>query len=200
MPDIARLKIALDEVDPEVMRRVEAPLTLRLDDLHLVIQIAMGWENYHLYEFRIGQVAWGIPDPDWPAGDNPLPAAKAMIADLVEQTRTKSFKYFYDFGDGWEHTIKIEALAEAEPAIVYPRLLAAQGCCPPEDVGGPWGYVDYLEALADPKHERHAELLDWRGPGFDPNFVDETAICLELDRLAKRLARRKAKPSRRARS
>jgi Plasmid pRiA4b ORF-3-like protein len=198
MPDIARLKISLDEVEPEVLRRVEAPLAIRLDDLHLAIQIAMGWENYHLYEFRIAGIAWGIPDPDVPGSDDPLPAAKATLADLVERARTKTFQYLYDFGDGWEHTIRIEALTQAEPALIYPRLLAAQGRCPPEDVGGPWGYVDYLEAIADPNHERHAELLDWRGPGFDPNFVDANAIQIELDRLAKRLARHKAKPQRKA--
>jgi len=72
--------------------------------------------------------------------------------------------------------------------------LSPSPCC----AGGPWGYVDYLEAIADPDHERHAELLDWRGPGFDPNFVDANAIQIELDRLGKRLARRKAKPQRKA--
>jgi hypothetical protein len=85
----------------------------------------------------------------------------------------------------------VEAVAEGAADVAYPRLIAAQGACPPEDVGGPWGYADYLEAIADPKHERHAEMIEWRGPGFDPAVVDETAIHERLAALASRLGRRK---------
>ena len=61
---IARLKITLDDVKPAVLRRVEVPLTIRLDRLHLVLQAAMGWTNSHLYEIRTRDVGWGVPDPD----------------------------------------------------------------------------------------------------------------------------------------
>lgn len=195
MPQIARLNITLDHVEPTIMRRVEVPADIRLDDLHLVVQVAMGWENYHLYEFRVGEMAWSIPDPDIRgfSPDEPLAASKATLADLLAQAGGKIFQYVYDFGDGWEHTVKVEAIAEAAPDAVYPRLVAAERACPPEDVGGPWGYADYLEAIADPKHERHAELIEWRGPGFDPALVDEESIRRELASLASRLARRKPK-------
>ena len=104
----------------------------------------------------------------------------------VAQTRNKTFKYVYDFGDDWQHTVKLEAIGAPEPEVVYPRLLSAEGRCPPEDVGGPWGYAEYLEAMADPNHERHAEMVEWCGPDFDPNAVDEAAIQKQLNRLTPR--------------
>jgi Plasmid pRiA4b ORF-3-like protein len=82
------------------------------------------------------------------------------------------------------------AVANAEPEATYPRLLSAKGRCPPEEVGGTWGYAQYLEAMADPKHERHAEMVDWRGPDFDPNIVDEADIRKALTSFAKRRQRR----------
>lgn len=188
-PDqIARLAITLDEVKPPVRRRLEVPLAIRLDRLHRVFQIAMGWENYHLYEFRVGRdTAYDVPDPDWDSpGSGSRPAAKATLADLLAHARTKTFKYIYDFGDDWQHTVKLEALAAPDPQTAYPRLLSAQGRCPPEDVGGPWGYAEYLEAMADPRHEHHAEMVEWRGPDFNPNAVDEAAIQRQLARLAPR--------------
>jgi hypothetical protein len=193
MPHIARLKITLDEIEPTVMRRVEVPADIRLDDLHLVVQIAMGWENYHLYEFRVGDMAWGIPDPDIRgfSPDEPLAARKATLADLLAHAGGKTFQYAYDFGDGWEHTVTVEAIAEAAPDAVYPRLVAAERACPPEDVGGPWGYAEYLKAIANRRHKRHRELTAWRGPGFDPAAVDEESIRKELASLARRMARRK---------
>ncbi len=146
---IAQLKITLDEVEPAVMRRVEVPRRIRLDRLHLVFQAAIGWTNSHLYEIRARDVGWGIPDPDY--GDGPLDARKARLADVLEDIGTKSLKYLYDFGDGWEHSVRVERITDAVPGIAYPRLIAATGRCPPEDVGGPWVYHDFLEAIADPR-------------------------------------------------
>lgn len=126
--DIARLKITLDNVEPVVLRRIEVPLGIRLDRLHLVIQAAMGWTNSHLYEIRAGDVGWGIPDPDW--GDGPLDAGKARLIDVIEDIGTKTMRYLYDFGDGWEHTIKIERVGPADRDATYPRLIEATGRCP----------------------------------------------------------------------
>ena len=158
---VARLKITLDDVKPVVLRRVEVPFDIRLDRLHLILQAAIGWTNSHLYEIRARGVRWSTPypDQDW-AGDF-LDARKARLGDVLEDVGTKTLKYLYDFGDGWEHTIKIERLIDPEPGVLYPRLIEAKGRCPPEDIGGPWGYGEFLEALADPSHERHRELKEW---------------------------------------
>ena len=184
MADIARLRIDLDEVRPRVWRRVEVPVDIRLDDLHLVIQAAMGWENYHLYEFRRGRTACGIPDPGWDfLGSNPRPAKGARLTDLLGG-RAWVFTYVYDFGDDWRHTVRVEARTPAAPDTPYPRFLGGEGRCPPEDIGGPWGYAEFLAAIADPAHERHDEFLDWCGGAFDPTDIGEAAIRHGLGKLA----------------
>jgi hypothetical protein len=195
---IARLKITLDNVKPAVTRRIEVPLGIRLDRLHLVIQVAMGWTDSHLYEFRIRDIGWGIPDPEWDYRSGPLDARKATLLTVLEDTGAKTFKYLYDFGDGWQHTIKIERISPADPNATYPILIEAIGRCPPEDVGGPPGYEEFLEAIADPEHERHAEMRDWCGEDFDPLAVDASQISQALRKLATkwtRTARPTAKPT-----
>lgn len=189
---IARLEITLDDVKPAVLRRVEVPFDIRLDRLHLTIQAAMAWTNSHLYELRAGDVRWSTPypDADW-AGDF-LDARKARLGDVLEDIGTKTLKYLYDFGDGWEHTIKLERLADPEPGVLYPRLIEASGRCPPEDVGGPWGYAEFLEAIKDPEHERHAEFTEWIGDDFDPSVVDTDWLVEEVAALAKRWSRKPA--------
>lgn len=163
---IARLKITLNGVKPPVRRRIEVPLSIRLDRLHLVFQAAMGWTNSHLYEIRARDISWGMPMLD--ADYDVLNAARARLIDVLEDTGTKTLKYLYDFGDGWEHTVKLERIVDAVPGLSYPILIDAEGRCPPEDCGGPWGYADLLEVLADPNHERHAEMAEWVDTQFDP--------------------------------
>jgi hypothetical protein len=187
---IARLKITLDDVAPAVLRRIDVPFDIRLDRLHLAIQAAMGWTNTHLYEIRARDVGWGIPDRD--CRDGPLDARKAQLDDVLEDVGTKTLKYLYDFGDGWEHTIKIERLFDPEPGVTYPRLIEASGRCPPEDVGGPWGYTELLAAIEDPKHERHADPSDRLPDDFDPNIVDTDWLAKEVAALAKRWSRKSA--------
>lgn len=127
----------------------------------------MGWTNTHLYEFQIRDVGFGLPDQEW--GDGPLDARKVSLLSAIQDTGAKSFKYNYDFGDGWTHSIKIERTFPIV-ALADPMLIKATGRCPPEDVGGPWGYQAFRDALADPAHERHAELVEWSGAkDFDPN-------------------------------
>lgn len=188
---IARLKITLDHVEPKILRRLEVPLALKLDRLHLVIQAAMGWSNYHLYEFRARGVGWGEPDPDG-IYDGPMDARKARLVDLLEETGVKSFKYIYDFGDGWEHTMVIGRRFDAVHGVLYPVLLEVEGRCPPEDCGGPWGYADFLEAHADPEHDRHEEIIEWIGDDFDPAAIDAGALAAEVEALARHWSRKPA--------
>ena len=134
---IARLQVTLDDVEPTVVRTIDVPAAIRLDRLHETLQAAFGWTNSHLWELRTGETGWGIPDPDWP--DGPLNAKKVTLWDAVEDTGAMTCLYLYDFGDGWEHTLKIMGFDNPEPATKYPVLRSAKGRCPPEDVGGPWG-------------------------------------------------------------
>jgi Plasmid pRiA4b ORF-3-like protein len=191
MTAIVRLKVTLEDVEPEVMRRLDVPLKIRLDRLHLVLQVAMGWTDSHLYEFTAGGTGWGVPDADF--GGGPMPAAKTTLADLIKDTGARTIHYLYDFGDGWDHVIKIERIGESDPQARYPQLVTAQGRCPPEDVGGPPGYAEFLAAIADPTHEEHDYMLTWCGGAFDPESPDVEHIADELDRLARRGAPRPRK-------
>ncbi len=184
---IAHLKITLDDVAPTVMRRIEVPLSIRLDRLHLVLQAALGWTDSHLYEFRARDTGWGVPDPDF--GDGPLDARRARLLDVLEDMGVRSLKYLYDFGDGWEHTVRLERVTEPIPGTTYPRLIEAAGRCPPEDVGGPPGYAELLDTLANPDHEQHTENLRWVGSHFDPAAVDLERLTRNLNTLAKRWSR-----------
>ncbi len=114
---------------------------------------------------------------------------------MIEDTGAKTLLYLYDFGDGWERSIKVEHIGPANPALSYPRLIEVVGHCPPEDVGGPPGYEEFLAALADPAHDRHAEMVEWYGAPFDPKAVDLVQIERALQDIARRWTRsRKAKP------
>jgi hypothetical protein len=187
---VARLKVTLDDVEPKVLRRLEVPFDLRLDRLHLVLQAALGWTNSHLWEFRAGGVGWGDPAPEWDARSGPLDASKTTLKKVVEDTGARSLTYLYDFGDGWEHTMRIERIDDAHPGLSYPILIDAIGRCPPEDVGGPPGYEEFLAALSDPKHEAHADMLEWCPGGFDPNAVDPLQIEQALQKVASRWTRK----------
>jgi hypothetical protein len=150
-------------------------------------------QHDNLYEIRARDIVWGIVDPDW--GDRQLDASKSRLVDVLEDVGAKTLKYLYDFGDGWEHTVKIERITDAIPGLPYPVLLEATGRCPPEDVGGPWGYSDLLNALADPNHERHVELSEWISGSFDPLACNAGDLAEAVDALARKWSRRpNAKP------
>lgn len=192
MSIIARVKITLDHAEPAVVRRVEVPLDIRLDRLHLTIQAAMGWTDSHLYEFRAGPVGWSTPYPDADWDGDFLDAGKTTFREVLDGIGRKKLKYLYDFGDGWEHSIKVERLVEAEAGVAYPRLIGVTGRCPPEDCGGSWGYAELLEAIRDTKHERHAELVAWVGEDFDPDDDEAEALKADVAALAKTWSRKSA--------
>jgi hypothetical protein len=136
-----RIKVTLKDVTPEVMRYLVVPLALRLDRLHLTLQAAFGWTDSHLFEFRAGDMSWGIPDPDDGFGDPPIDARKSRLYDIVRETGAKTIHYLYDFGDGWDHEIKLEKWFENTPMDMLtilrqsatPPIPNTRACC----AGGP---------------------------------------------------------------
>lgn len=167
-PALHQLKIALQVIRPEIWRRVHVP-DLTLYELHVVIQIAMGWQNSHLHDFTIGKVKYGEPN-DWVENED---EDKVKLSAIVG--KHKKFTYQYDFGDSWEHTITVEKSPVADPETTYPAVVDGAGACPPEDCGGYWGYADFVEAMTNPKHERHKELKEWYGGKYDPEAFDLVA-------------------------
>ena len=164
---IYRLKITLRGVRPPIWRRVEVPGGISLLALHEILNEAMGWYDSHLHDFEIDGVEYTTPDEDWDARRPTEDDSRWRLDAVVSQVGAK-LRYRYDFGDGWEHDVIVEAIDAPAAGVVYPRVTAGRRSCPPEDCGGPWGYAELLEALADPSHERHGELADWLGAGFDP--------------------------------
>ena len=190
---IAHIGITLDEVVPEVSRIVAVPVGIDLHMLHLVIQAAMGWSNSHLWLIEARGSTWGMPDPDYP--DDSLPADRTTLIDMVADIGTNKFAYIYDFGDNWSHTVKIVKPMLAAPGVAYPLLIDAVGRCPLEDSGGPWGYMEMCDALRDPAHPRHAEVMQWPGSEFDPTAVNRAQLEKEVADLAKLLMPRPRRPA-----
>lgn len=180
---IVQIKIKLLGVaKPPVWRRVQLRADTRLDQLHEILQAALGWENYHLHAFSFGEEVFGPRDPELA-----LDFSDERQVTLGELTGTGArFRYTYDFGDDWEHEILVEDLLDPDPDpdTHYPILVAAKGACPPEDCGGAWGYADLKAILADPSDEQHQEMLEWlgldTGSEFDPHTVPSDSIDYEL--------------------
>jgi hypothetical protein len=167
---IYRIKVTLRHISPPIWRRIEVAGDIKLGKLHRVLQIAMGWYDSHLHAFRVGHTTYGVPDPDAPV-DMEMENERNVRLDQVTAEGDKII-YEYDFGDGWEHELKVEWMLAPEPGVRYPRYTEGRRACPPEDCGGPWGYERLLEVLRDPKHEEHEEMREWIGGDFDPEAFD----------------------------
>jgi len=182
--ELVTLHIELEGLTPTISRDVRIPITRSLEDVHFVIQCAMGWFESHLHEFEIGGVRYGIPDPDWTFGPEVTDERSVTLAAALGRRRT--FRYVYDFGDWWQHKISVKKAGVAKTADdALPVCLAGEYACPPEDVGGPYGYAEFVQAISDPKHPDRADRLEWVGEDFDPNVFDiETANAdlAEIDR------------------
>lgn len=164
-----QVKITLRGVSkPPVWRRLVVRADMSLDRLHEAIVAAFGWAGYHMHVFESGPDRFGSPDPELGFTDE----SRVSLGELLGGVGDRLL-YTYDFGDDWEHEIVVEELTDADAR--YPVLVAAKGACPPEDCGGPWGYAELKEILADPAHDRHQEMLDWLeledASAFDPTAV-----------------------------
>ena len=168
---VYQLKITLKDIRPPIWRRVLVP-DCSLAKLHEVIQAAMGWENYHLYDFEVAGERYTDPRgmADLDMGD----ASRMKLSRVAPREKAK-LRYTYDFGDNWQHEVLVEKILPPEEGQTYPVCIAGKRACPPEDVGGPWGYMEFAEAIRDPEHEQHEEFIEWRGE-FDPEAFDPDAV------------------------
>ncbi len=177
--NVYQFKITLKDTKPPIWRRIQVPETYRFLDLHVAIQDAMGWTDSHLYQFDIlnplqnVMVEIGLPE-----GNNYLKSKQEKIADYFSETNNKA-EYCYDFGDNWLHKLQLEKILPADPELDYPVCLAGKLACPLEDCGGVWGYYNMLEALEDPKHPDHEDILDWVGEDFDPKDFDPEEVIFD---------------------
>lgn len=167
--ELFEVKITLKHLDPPVWRSVLVDGAIRLDILHDVIQAAMGWEDAHMHAFRS-------------RGKTYMPEAHGEFEPTAEESEFHlrdlaphegdHIEYEYDFGDGWQHNVKVVRIALFDDSTVAPSVIDGEYACPPEDCGGTWGYADMLRAMVDEHHPEHDEVLDWIGKDFDSEFFD----------------------------
>jgi hypothetical protein len=144
----------------------------------------MGWENCHLHQFIKNRTFYApkmVGDDLWGDMDN-VDYKGIILSDLLKNEKDK-IVYEYDFGDGWEHDIILEKILPVESTQAYPFCLDGKMACPPEDCGGVWGYESMLQAIQDPKHEEHEEILDWLGDDFDPKYFDAAEVNASFKKL-----------------
>ena len=171
---IHELEITLLEIEPHIWRRFVVRSDITLAMLHDIVQVVMGWTDSHLHQFVTrDETRYAAPspygDPDW--DEEVSNSRKARVRDVLP-AKGVQLVYEYDFGDGWEHLIKVVDIRQPEPGTKCPRCLAGARRCPPEDCGGPYNYPEMLAALADPKHPEHEDLAEWIGGEFDSESFD----------------------------
>jgi hypothetical protein len=165
---IYQLRIELQHIEPRIWRTILVPDTLTLAKLDRVVQAAMGWTNSHLHDWHIERKRYGAPDPEWDNEGDMLDERKFTVASVLADS-VQEFDYQYDFGDGWEHRISVENRLAPQPDYnTWPLCISGANACPPEDVGGPPGYMDFVHAIRTPTHEEHQQMWLWNGGPFDP--------------------------------
>jgi hypothetical protein len=178
---VYQIKVTLKGSKPPIWRRIQVTSDTTLVTLHHILQRVMGWEGYHLYQFVIGSIAYGDPGL---LGELEAEDARPVTLETIVRGERFKFLYEYDFGDSWEHELRIEKILPLEEGKRYPVCLTGKRACPPEDCGGIWGYAGFLEAIRDPKHPEHGEMVEWVGGEFDPEAFDPDEVSMELQRLS----------------
>ncbi|MHC5537135.1 plasmid pRiA4b ORF-3 family protein [Singulisphaera rosea] len=174
---VYQLKVKLKHIRPPIWRRLLVP-DCSLAKLHEIIQIAMGWESHHLYDFEVGGSHYS--DSSDMFDSDRKDARRAKLGRFAPEGKVK-IHYTYDFGDNWQHDVLVEKVVPPEEGMTYPVCIGGKRACPPEDVGGPWGYMEFAEAIRDPEHERHEEYLEWEDE-FDPEAFSIEEVNVELRR------------------
>jgi len=224
---IYHIRVTLCRTKPPIWRQLAVPSDITLGQLHEVIQIAMGWDDYHLHQFtlkdkslkqNLAVISRLLLGKRW---DELLAASRGIrvfvphsapdgteldlegedenahtLAEVCPSVKCKLI-YEYDFGDGWEHTIKVEKILEPDAGVQYPVCLAGRRACPPEDCGGVWGYYEMLEAIQDPSHEMYEEYAGWLDADFDPEAFDVNKVNRALARWRSTQPRRRSRRKKR---
>jgi hypothetical protein len=177
--DLYRVHVSLREIEPAIWRRIELSSQTTLKQFHRILQVAMEWEDDHLHEYIIGGRRYGTSEPEYDEPGEVVREAGARLATVLPQLGSEIL-YIYDFGDYWQHDLRLEAILPHDPEIQYPRVLDGQRCCPPEDCGGSSGYANLLEILLDPTHEEFEHMRGWAGPRFNAEVYSIDAANLRL--------------------
>lgn len=181
-------RVELNEITPNIWREFRFHPEVTFHQLHQIIQAVMGWSDTHLYEFQVNKKPIGVPDPELLGvaalgigSSKELDARKEIVQNHIHKEKT-NFTYMYDFGDGWEHTITLKSIDPDEPNSA-PTCLGGARACPPEDVGGVWGYEQLLEVLGTPDHPEREHMLEWVGEEYDPEHFSMEDVNEQLRQM-----------------
>lgn len=181
---IFQFKIQLSDLNPPIWRRFQADSSITFDQLHKTLQIVMGWEDYHLYQFEFDDRIISIPDPEFPSERKRLENAKKERVDSRFTREGQKTLYIYDFGDNWEHHLELEKILAPETGQTYPVCLEGERSCPPEDSGGVFGYMQMMQVLAQPEHPEYPDIVEWLDEDYDPEYFDRNEVNRLLQKQA----------------
>jgi len=184
---VYQIKIALENIRPPIWRRILVSGDTTLDEMHDIMQAIMGWWDYHLHQFIVHGEYYGVPDDEYIGWREMRDEQNYTLEPLIPAEKFK-FVYEYDFGDSWEHKLLVEKIMTPQEvqrlhAGPLPVCLKGKRSRPPEDVGGVWGYANFLQAIGDPEHPEHDEYLEWAGGDFDPERFDLEEVNQALQRF-----------------
>jgi hypothetical protein len=173
---IYQLQVVLKNTKPKIWRRLLVNSDTLLVDLHRIIQTTMGWTNSHLHRFSDGVTEYAPKELEIEDSKN----SRTIKLNTILKKEKSKILYEYDFGDSWNHDIILEKIIKAEETGQIPRCIKGERNCPPEDCGGPWGYIELLQTISDPKHEDYESMIEWLGEKFDPDYFDIDEINQNL--------------------
>jgi hypothetical protein len=192
-PNALQIRVAIAEIEPAIWRRLVIPRSWRLDQLHLGIQAAFNWWNYHLHEFEIGGLRYGdIETEDRGFEDDArlFDEREVRLRDFALKHELR-FEYVYDLGDNWVHVIDIEEPLALDVEPKHAHCVGGARARPPEDVGGVSGYERFLEIMADPGDPEHADTRRWCGGHFNPEWFDLAMVNRDLKNALRANVRRR---------
>ncbi len=174
IPKLYELHVELEDIEPRIWRRILVPGSIKLPQLHDLLQLVMGWTDSHLHSFEFGKKVFSSRHAELEEL-NMLDEAKHTLESVLGDS-LREFVYEYDFGDSWRHLIQIKLVATPNTEWFYPLCVAGERAAPPDDVGGAPGYMEFLDAIKTPKHPEHESMLIWIGGAFDPEGFDLNTI------------------------
>ena len=187
-----QIRVSIDEIEPDVWRRLVLPVYWNLEQLHLGIQAVFNWWNYHLYEFRIGGLRYGEVEilTEYATDDDPRVFDQREVR-LLDFEQGAVFSYRYDFGDGWRHTVAVEEFLTLTATHKHGSCVAGERARPPEDVGGVSGYERFLKIIADRDDPEYAKTIQWCGGYFDPEWFDLSIVDKDVRNALRLNAKRR---------
>ncbi len=168
--DVYQLRVAIKGISPPIWRKLLVGSSTTLHDLHLIIQAAFGWYNYHLYEFNIGSERYANPEQMDDEFPDDIDSRETKLAQLALREGSK-FSYTYDYGDNWEHSILVQKVLPYDQSMSLPSCIGGKRNGPPEDCGGAYGYQNMLKVVSDPDDPEHESTMEWLGE-YDPEGFD----------------------------